>query len=145
MEIKLGVRNKFLVFIIIFMIISLSSNAYPMIISEKGTNHSLNKRLIYQYPESYYLGVDSITFTNTPVRYGEFNKTARYSINWWRFRDGSLYVYNGKIWIYGKKIKGYGEKEMVKILHHELCHIQLYVKEKKPYNDEVYAENCILR
>lgn len=130
---------------LLLLILTASISAYPAIISEKGTNHSLNKKLVFGFPESYYNGVDSITFTNTPVKYGEHNKTGRYSINWWKFRNGDIYFYNGRIWIYGMKIKGYDEQKMKQTLHHELCHIQGYAKERILYNDEKYAEKCILR
>ena len=128
-----------------FAIMSSAADAYPNIIHEKGTNPRQNMELVYTFPESYYQGVDKITFTNTPVRYGEKDKTGRYTINWWKFRNGDIYFYNGYIWVYGKQIKNYGKHQMLESLHHELCHIQYYVKDKHTYNNETHAINCILR
>ena len=137
--------KKIIILLIVMILLPFQAYAYPNIIHEKGTNQTMNLELVYTFPERWYDGVDSITFTKDGIPLGEGLIVAKYGINWYTPRNGDTYYYNGRIWIFGKKIKNYNEHNMLEALHHELCHIQHYVKDKKNYNNETHAETCILR
>ena len=133
-----------MIFIVWMLILTTTINAYPVIISEQGTNHTLNKEIVYSYPERYYRGVDSVTFTNQPLNISGHLKTGGYEVKWW-WRWSYYYFYDAKIRVYGVQIINYTYVDMKDGLNHELCHHQEFYKLHKKVANETYAETCILR
>jgi len=127
----------------LFLVVSaiLISNvfAYPVIVSEKGVNHTQVKELVYSIPEVYYEGVDVIEFVNEPIqkwiKIEENHWTLEYFGGWYRtYWDREHNCFDGKIWIYN-----------FDLLVHELGHNYEYCILKKDISTEEFADDFEIR
>lgn len=99
---------KAMVGLILFIILSAYSSAYPIVITEYGLNHSANKELVYSLPEINYKYVDSIEFKNLPLnckatdKYGQLQ--CRYEGFTYVYWDKNHNCYKGRIILYDNSL-----------------------------------------
>lgn len=131
--------NKLVSWIFIFIMSSLFVYPYPVIISESGTNHTLNKQLVYSFKESQFEHVRKIEFKKDAARCVGLDKYGQKKcwVGWyWVMRDKNNNCIRGEILL---------SEPNTNTLKHELCHIQWACKLKQTTNNEEYAENCTLK
>ena len=129
----MGNFKKSGIFVLISLILISFTYAYPIIISEEGTNHQQNKDLIYSIPEEYYQYVDNIYFADKPKKIYKFLFfTINYTAGWYEVEYNDNKCLKADIFIYD------AEKE---VLIHELGHIYNVCRFKNPVNDEEFANN----
>ena len=127
-----------IIFMIVMSLISSISFGYPLIISEKGFNHTQAKELVYSISNRYYKYVDTITFVNNYAHFKYIDTFGQKKVwkGWnWVYWDKNHNCFNGKI------ILSCIDK---KLLIHELCHIAEYCLLKSDYSSETFADNCEL-
>ena len=120
---------------IMMSLISSFSFGYPLIISEKGFNHTQAKELVYSIPNKDYKYVDTITFVNNYAHFKYIDNFGQKKVwkGWnWVYWDKNHNCFNGKI-ILSDINKS--------ILIHELGHIYEYCNLKKNVSTEVFADN----
>lgn len=130
-------KYKIVLFLCLILAVIPLASSYPNIISDSGTNHTLNKQVVYSIPEHYFNGVDTVEFTNQGV-FG--NRAGYYHIYWI-----NNYYYGGKIWIYGGQATNWNETEMRKTLKHELGHNDWFYNLHNKINNEEYADEFRIR
>ena len=107
--------------------------AYPFLISERGTNHTQNKELVYSIPEKYFNFVDTIEFKPDYAycrAYGDFEQKKCYSGRSYVKWDVYHNCYNGIIILSNPKY-----------LIHELGHIYEHCELKRNISTEEFANN----
>ena len=108
---------------------------YPIIISEQGTNHTLNKELVYSIPTKYFEYIDRIEFVNDYLgceiidAYGQKRCLRGWS---WVHWDENHKCYNGKIIL---------SENSLRLLMHESGHIYELCKLKRNITTEEFANN----
>ena len=98
--------------------------AYPIIISQEGTDHQKNKELIYSIPKNNFKYVEIVEFRSKPIKHN--NKIYQgYAYVYWDYYHN---CYKGKIEIYNYII-----------LSHELGHIYDLCVRKNNKTTEEFA------
>jgi len=129
--------KKVILILLVVSILSSVSFAYPVIVSERGVNHTQIKELVYSIPEEYFKYVDVIEFVNEPLKVaedGEVKRVGTYMV----FRTDSYVCYNGKI-----KLWDYSDSKITVI--HEIGHSYEFCELKKDYSTEEFADNFVIR
>lgn len=127
--------NK-LIFWVLLVILSNAVSAYPIIISESGTNHTLNSQLVYSIPEKYYKFVEKVEFVNgfgaRCIVLDEYDQ-----MKCWKGWN-SVYWDKNHNCLYGNIILSIAD---IKVLIHELGHIYEYCELKRDTSTEEFADN----
>lgn len=109
-------------------------NAYPVIVSDSGLNHTKNVELVNSIPDKYLKHIDTISFINSAWAkcriYGSHNQSICWKGWYWAYWTKSHDCHHTKIILSSNEYD---------ILEHELGHVYELCELKKDYSTEEFA------